>query len=704
MKLLFNILFLFLLSASVLSAQPLNRNTPEKILMAAEEATIAKNYYAALQQYEQLYSDSENSDLLIRMADLNFKLRDYASAISLYSKFYKGENVNSEPGKRLDYGRALKMVGKYSEAIKQFDLFGKGLASAQDIQFMKSEKTGALNAMDAVSDDKVSVVNIGSELNTRNSEYSPFLSSDGNLYYSSLVEEEITALDAGNIESFGTKILVSTKNGDNYDRPRTLGNNINRPGYFTSNVTVSPSGKEMIFARQLLSGGNVITESKLYRSVKGDQGWGPAQPLESINGNSQVKSPAFGELFGKEVLFFVSNKAGGYGGYDIYYSDLIGENKYTEARNLGAVINGPKDEDTPFYRNGRLYFSSNGHAGMGGYDIFSADWNAQKWSTPKNIGMPYNSSVDDLYFSLDESGTEGYLVSNRPDPSAKSLKGNTCCNDIYKVKIEEVEVNLLARTLDGASGLNLNGATVNVVPKNNDGTILTQTKNNVVGNDFAFLLSLNTNYWIIASAEGFESDTLEISTSKITATTTFERKLNLKPIVVAPPAPPEPTYVTITTEKAFVLENILYDYDDDKITTSAEQDLIVLQGLMNDYPDMVIELSSHTDSRGPASYNKKLSQRRAESARKWLMEKGIAGQRIIAKGYGFSQPKEVGDVLNNRYPFLTMGTILNDASIAKIIGDDNQEVAHQVNRRTEFKIVSGPTSIKIEEKKLVDPK
>jgi len=375
-----------------------------------------------------------------------------------------------------------------------------------------------------------------------------------------------------------------------------------------------------------------------------------------------------------------------------------------EARNLGAIVNSSEDEDTPFYKDGRLYFSSNGHAGMGGYDVFSSDWNAQKWSTPNNLGMPFNSSVDDLYFMLDETGYEGYLVSNRIDPSAKSLKGNTCCNDIYMVSIEEVSVELLAKTFDGKSGKDLSGATVSIVPMSDDGKIIAQEKNNLKGNKFNFPLELNTNYWIVAAADGYHPDTLEISTNKITATTSFERKLNLNPVVVAPPPPPEPTYTTVTTEEVFVLENILYDYNDDKITAVAEQDLNLLLSLMNDHPTMVIELSSHTDSRGPAAYNQNLSQRRAESARKWLVGKNIAGDRIVAKGFGLSQPKIVDENLFNKYPFLSLGTTLNDDTINQISGKDNQELAHQANRRTEFKIISGPTSIKIEEKKLVDPK
>ncbi len=704
MKSILNISFIFLLTIPVLFAQPLNRNTPDKILTAAETASSEMNYYAALQQYEKLYSDSKDTDLLIKMADMNFNLRDYVKASALYSKYYQGENKNKEPGKRLDYGRALKMMGKYQEAIEQFDFFMKGLASTDAIQLAKNEKTGALEALKAAVSENVTISNVGSNINTKNSEYSPVLANDGNFYFSSIIDPEIIEIDDSNRETFGSKIMVSSKSDSGFDRPRTLGNNINRPGYFTSNVTVSPDGSQMIFARQLLSGGNVLTESKLFRSVMGADGWGPAQELTTINEGSLVKSPAYGELFGKAVLFFASNKAGGFGGYDIYYADYIGEGKYAEARNLGSVINGIGDEETPFYKNGRLYFSSNGHPGMGGYDVFSSEWNAQKWSTPKNLGLPYNSSVDDLYFMLDESGYEGYLVSNRPNAGAQSLKSNTCCNDIYKVAIDKVKVQLLAKTFDKSTGVDLSGATVKLVPKSDDGKVAIQSKDNAKGNKFNFPLELNTNYWIIASAEGYESDTLELSTNKIVATTSFERKLNLNPILPPPPPPPTPTYTTVTTEKVFVLENILYDYNDDKITTQAEQDLNLLLRLMNEHPLMVIELSSHTDSRGPAAYNQKLSQRRAESARNWLVNKGVKTDRIVAKGYGFDQPKIVDDKLVGKYPFLSSGSILNDETINAISGKENQELAHQSNRRTEFKIISGPKSIKIEEKKLVDPK
>jgi len=313
MKSLLNIFFLFFLSIPVLLAQPLNRNTPDKILEAAKNASSNMNYYAALQQYELLYNDNKNAGLLIKMADLNFKLRDYAKASSLYASFYKGDNEKSEPAKRLDYGRALKMLGKYTEAIEQFDMLMGGLAATKAIELAKKEKEGAMKAINFTKDETVSVSNVGSNINTKNSEYSPILSSDGNLYFSSLVEPEIVEIDESNRQSFGARIMVSTKSNGNFERARTLGENINRPGYFTSNLTISPDGNEMIFARQLLSSGNVLTESKLFRSVKGENGWGPAQQLETINQDNIVKSPAFGELFGKQVLLFVSNKAGGYG-------------------------------------------------------------------------------------------------------------------------------------------------------------------------------------------------------------------------------------------------------------------------------------------------------------------------------------------------------------------------------------------------------
>ena len=161
--------------------------------------------------------------------------------------------------------------------------------------------------------------------------------------------------------------------------------------------------------------------------------------------------------------------------------------------------------------------------------------------------------------------------------------------------------------------------------------------------------------------------------------------------------------MTFTSETPIVLQNIYYDFNDDKILAEAEQDLQLVLELLNEYPDMVIELSSHTDFRGEEDYNRNLSQRRAESARRWLLaaQEGLPRRRIQAKGYGESQPVTITAKLAAEFPFLKEGDVLTEEFINALETEEQKEAAHQVNRRTEFRIVAGPTSIKIEETRLI---
>ncbi|MEO1625415.1 MAG: OmpA family protein, partial [Bacteroidota bacterium] len=322
----------------------------------------------------------------------------------------------------------------------------------------------------------------------------------------------------------------------------------------------------------------------------------------------------------------------------------------------------------PYYLDGKLFFSSTGHPGIGGFDIFNADWSGSGWSSPVNQGTPFNSSVDDLYFTVDSDGFSGALASNRP--GTKSVKGKTCCNDIYIFQKTNVALDLLTTVLSEKQPLN--GAKVQFFEIEDDKVINFDTRQKENGNKYTFLLNMDKAYKVVASREGYFPDSLTFNTQGLRQTQTIEKMFDLK---AKPPEPPK--VVIIPIKEPIRLNNIYYDFDDDAILTDAEKDLRFLQKLMTDYPDMVIELSSHTDSQGTTPYNRKLSQRRAESAKAWLVEKGIAEERIKPVGYGESK-------------------ILNQCVNGVRCTDDE----HRVNRRTEFQIIAGPKEITIEKEVL----
>jgi peptidoglycan-associated lipoprotein len=694
--------------------QPLNRPTYAMMVQTAEEQMEKKDYYRALEWYEKAYDESKDIEMAIIIADLSYMLRDYRNSEKWYVRALKptrkNKKVDEYQEKRFEYARSLKMNEKYDEAIEEFNKFISISKDPVRQELAELEKVGCEFGRVAKPVDGVTITHGGKEINGKNSEYSPFLSADNKeLYFAALVGDDIivvadkpaaddkTKVDLGTKTDEGTsdyfsKIYKSTKGDKGWGKPEPLDGNVNRPEFFNVNNSIAPDGNRMFFNRELLDG-HILKESKIYVSQNNGGTWGAANELSGVNGNFIAKSPAVGELFGREVLFFASNMEGGQGGYDLYYSTYKGNGQYGDPVNLGPKINSIGDEDTPFYRDGVLYFSSTGHPGLGGYDIFMSTWNGTMWSKPTNMGKGYNSSVDDLYFMLDKEGYTGLLASNRIAEGSRSVHSKTCCNDIYNVFLKKIEADILATAFDAETKEPLNGVTFELIELQGETPKTVDTKTNGGANTYDAVLELDRSYIIIASAENYSNDTVRFNTVGLFDSKSYKERLNLKPGRITK---------KIVRNEPFVLENILYDFDDDKILPPAEGDLQVIYDLMNTYPDMVIELSSHTDARGDDNYNRNLSQRRAESARRWLTGKGIVRNRIEAKGYGEGQPKTVDAKANAKFPYLKVGDVLTEEYINKLLPDSVKfEAAHQLNRRTEFKILSGPTSITIEEEQLI---
>jgi len=429
----------------------------------------------------------------------------------------------------------------------------------------------------------------------------------------------------------------------------------------------------MFFTRSQLTG-NDLSESKIFVSVNKAQNWGAPVELKGINGNYIAKQAAPGVVFGKEVLFFSSNMDGGFGGFDIYYADRINDETYGLPVNLGPLVNSPLDDETPFYLNNNLYFSSTGHPGLGGFDIFRTEWNGQEWGKPANLGAGYNSSYDDIFFSVNEDGKLGFLVSNRPDEDSKSLKSKTCCDDIYQFHIRDIVIDLITTVYDGTVPLPGTKVTVFEVDRGKTGKSQQQVNDKI--NDSQFPLDQDKAYKVLIEKEGYMPAEFEFNTVGVVDNFTVRRTIKL-----AKKVPDNSGMETVTINEPIRLNNIYYDFDDDKILPDAEKDLSFLVELMKKYPDMVIELSSHTDAQGNDAYNERLSQRRAQSAKNWMVSKGIKESRIEAVGYGEE-------------------FILNDC----FNGIDCTDELHRVNRRTEFKIISGPTTIEVKKSDLGDQK
>lgn len=675
----FYILLLACLSSVVALAQPINRPTTAKMQKAAEEAESTNNPYAALEFYEKVYDDTREIQTAAKIAQLNFQLRDYATAERQLTRLVNRKNTLDAAAVndlRYLYGLSLKHNGKYADAVQAFRAYldaGASTLTPAQMAKAKNELAGAEMAGKVKPTPNVTVVNGGKKLNAPQTESSPSY-SNGKLYFTSMRSKTVVTLD-GKEGDWYSKIYTTQKSGEEYGEPQALGTQINREGWHQGNVSVTADGNTMYFTR-VQTENNVMKESKIFYAPLNSDGWGAANEVTGVNGDFIAKHPAEGELFGEKVLFFVANLPGGKGGDDIYYAPRKGQGQFGAPVNLGDVINTAGDETSPFYRDGKLYFSTNGRPTLGGLDVFESQWNGSVWSEPKNLGTPVNSSLDDHHYVQNADGYSGFLVSNRP--GVNNLKSKTCCDDIYAWDIERVKVNLMAKTFRfkrGAEKENpaLTGATVQIYDlseKVKDATRI-GTTTNPNGNDFGFELQPGRSYMLIADRDGYVSDTLKFNTVGIKKTTNMEKKITLR--TKRPPAPVDS--IVVRTNEPIRLNKIYYALDKADILPESEPDLTFLLDLMNKYKDMKIELSSHTDSRGGDEYNQNLSQRRSESAKKWLTERGVVSERIVPVGYGETQ-------------------LLNQCAN----GVKCTEEEHQLNRRTEFKIIAGPTSITIEKK------
>lgn len=668
-KYLFSIATLIFLAGVSLHAQPLNRSTPEATLKSAKEAEASGNPYAALEYYEDYYDETKDKAIAVKVAQLNFELRDYQNAERQLSRIVLRDRKSEYTELKYYYAMSLKYNGKYADAE---DMFNQYIAEGQDkalLEASKREAAGCKLGIKAKQPDNLLVNNIGKKANSPQTEASPWYNG-GELYFSSLASKEVVTLD-GKEGDWYSKIYTATKAGQTveFTAPTALGTQINREGWHQGNVSVTPDGTTMYFTRVQLEN-NYVSESKIFYAMKGSDGWGAAKEVTGVNGDYIAKHPCEGELFGEKVLFFAANLPGSKGGFDLYYAPKKSEGVFGLPVNLGDVVNTVGDDVSPFYQDGKLFFSSNGRATIGGLDVFESQWNGSVWSDPKALPAGVNSSVDDQYYSRSADGFTGFLVSNRPGPN--NLKSKTCCDDIYVWEIERIKVELTATTFrfkkaSEKSNPALLGCTVQLIDLSEKDPRKVDTKTNDAANSFPFTLEPDKSYMLIADHDGYTSDTLKFNTTGIKKTVQIEKKLTLRT-----KRPPKPR--VIKRDEPIRLNSIYYDFDKADILPDAEKDLQFLVDLMNQYPDMKIELSSHTDAQGKDDYNEKLSQRRADSAKTWMVAKGIVADRIVAVGNGEK-------------------FILNRCKNGVECTDDE----HRFNRRTEFKIIAGPTSITIEE-------
>ena len=394
--------------------------------------------------------------------------------------------------------------------------------------------------------------------------------------------------------------------------------------------------------------------SKIFCSTRSGGEWGEPQEIKLfLDSTISVGHPAISA--NGDTLYFVSDSPDGLGGKDIWMAEQI-DGTWTNVQNLGDRINTTSDEMFPYYRgNGELYFSSNGHAGYGGLDIFKAVMHDSVVDL-YNMGMPFNSFSDDFGICFEENSERGFFSSNRNQKRGYDM--------IYSFELPELVYALEGKVTD-INGEPLDGGTIRLI--GNDGT----NAKLQVRKDGSYKLKLNpeTRYVMLATSRGFLNQKQELTTEGMKDSHTYQHDFTLSPI-----------------SKPVTMNNVFYEFAKWDLTPESETELQGLVKLLNDNPNITIELSAHTDKVGDERSNKTLSEKRAQSVVNYLINAGIDKERLTPVGYGEEQPVVIDNALHKRYPFLPIEQVLDETFIDSLT-PEQQEIANQINRRTEFKVL-----------------
>ncbi len=658
------------------------KDLQKELKLKAKKSYRNNKVYEAIKYYRD-YLDITEGDIksTFRLAELYFKDREYEQAKSYFDTVIESRS-KKYPMSYYYKGLVSVNLENYDEGIEALSSFRKAFRGHRDpqdyrrrarLQIERAE--WAKTKFDETAN--VTIKHIGNDVNQPHIEFNPILVNDQTMVYGSLRDDF-----AGGIYR---KMHVAEKQGTDWTYSGPFDETINAGKVHTGNAVFSVNMKTIYFTRceENWQGKTICS---IYRSKKENGEWLEPEKLPyPVNDDNYTSTqPALGNNLrrGNEILYFVSDRPGGKGGLDIWYTEpdrYTGE--FREPRSLGRDINSPEDECSPYYDtiNRTLYFSSKGHLGYGGFDIYKSTGSRNRWSESSVLPKSINSPFDDTYF-ITKSGTNGYFTSNRD--GALDMTNGSCCDDIFYFEFNEcIKATVSGKVINSPSydiydelneryGLNLEYPKGNepvegvpvfayAVDSTGDEILVSQTKTATDGT-YRLDLDMGKNYSIIIKNYGFFDKVLRQSTKDIDCRDTIDKG------VTTVNALPEIT----------VRINVYYDHDKSRLKPEAKKTIdSKFLPLFDLVPNAIIEIGSHTDSTGSDSYNIKLSQRRSESVVNYLKSKGISEDRLIAKGYGESQP-----IAPNSNPD----------------GSDNPE-NRQLNRRTELKIVGEVSSFFIDE-------
>ena len=626
----------------------------EKNMKKAEKFMAIGEYYDAASQYKQAYSKTPPKErdrrglIAGKMAVCYRKINSTPKAVAAYRNMVRYNKATVDD--RLELGRQLLKNGDYKQAAEQFRvvldsmpdnvLARNGLLSAQQAPAWKKQGSRyTVKRMDV--------------FNSRRAEYSPMLSGDqfDQLYFTS------TRNDATGDELSG---ITGTKNGDifvsqkddkgKWSKPEVVNGGLNTEADEGASC-LSPDQREM-YLTQCVTVPSYPRYAQIVKSNRSDAAWGKASSVELTKDTlSCFAHPAVSP--DGQWLYFVSDMPGGKGGLDIWRVRITSAG-YGGVENLGEPINTPGNEMFPTFRpNGDLYFSSDGHPGMGGLDIFIAHPGKTGRYVLEHPGYPLNSQGDDFGMTFEGVKNRGFFSSNRNDGRG--------WDHIYSFVNPEIVLSVKGWVYE-QEGYELPAAQVYMI--GSDGTNLKLG----VKSDGSFEKELTpgVEYMFLATCKGFLNHKEELKVVPMNDSHEYVLQFPLASIT----AP-------------VLIDNIFYDFNKATLRPESQTALDELVKLLNENPNVTIELSSHCDYKGSSAYNKLLAQRRAESVVNYLVDKGIARDRLSPVGYGKEKPKTIRKKLTEKLTWLKEGDVLTEEFIKKL-DPEKQEICNQLNRRTEF--------------------
>ena len=626
-----------------------------------------KDYKNALATY--LAAQEINPD----DAYLNFKIgltylysETKSKAASYIDKAYR---LNPAVNPDIDYhlGIAFQNTNSFKLAIEHFERFKKkrsNLASIAD------EKIAECQVADSLSQNELNVIieNLGEGVNTPYNDYSPIISADGNtlIFTSNRTDDPARAKANANFED----IFVSYKNANKWSVPKPISKNINIK-YNDAAASLSPDGKTLFLYYE-------EGEGDIYTSTRNGEEWSEAKPL-----NKNINTALFWETCASvtpdgKKLFFASNRPGGIGELDIYMSQLDAKGDWGKAVNLGAIINTPNNEDSPFIHHDgtTLYFSSDGHPRLGNSDIFVSEFVNNKWKKPENMGYPLNSWEYDGFFTLSPDKKRGYFSTAKegglgdadiysitflepkykpkPKPVVAKVEAQKVKQEIPKAEEfvdPEIEIHKIAKVVTLLKGKVIderNAAPLSAVISLVDNTtnkVITKLNSNPTTGEFELVIPHGGNYGVATEKVGYLFNSINFNLPQFAEYQEIDTHIIM---------------VKAEIGSKVVLRNVFFDIGKSDLKPESIAEVENIRELLVRDSHLRVQINGHTDNSGNATSNKALSLKRASSVVNYLVQHGIDAVRLSAKGYGSDRP---------------------------IVSNDDEEGGRAINRRTEIEII-----------------